>query len=266
MKRLKLIRNIDSLDGEVQFNTEPGRIEGLLVLAEGTNASGQTGAASDVGRFIIERNGDQTHNRTFDVFQNIGDIRAGTNLATSTSASTFRMSCFIPFFEVGFPNALNITGPSELNVRFQPAAGQSTTFDSLNVKVYAQIVDHGEAYQYYMLGNDLNLSGATQKVEPLNRQNISSLYLSDPDTELNKVQLEASEQIAVSNIDFNALQAYTIYNNRIEDASFTLAQIMVATPGVPGSSINRNAQITVDVGGTCDIPITVCAMKWSKAA
>lgn len=261
----KLVRNVDALDGEQQFNTEPGRIDGIMIVAEGTNNAGQVGTARDVGKVIVSRNDEQTHNRDFEQFADIGDIRSGTNIFSSTDGSTFQASAFIPFFEVGHPNALNIVNDQELNIRFQPS-DDGTVFANLNVKFYVRVRAIGERYQYYMLGNDLSPSASVSgKVENLNRKNITALYLDDDtDDVLTSVQFEQNDRIVLSNVDFLALQADTIYNNRIEDSTFTIAQIQAHTPGVPGSTLNRNSILTYSTSATGTILLTVCAMKWGQ--
>lgn len=261
---LKLIRSINALDGEVQFNAEPGRITGLLVVAEGTNETGITATARDVGSFLVNRNGNQTHNRNMAIFQDIGDIRAGANTNISVEAAGFEQSCFIPFFESGQPNALRIRGENELNIRYQPAVDVGTNFSALNVSIFARIADLPERYTYSMLGNDVSYSAAVQRVEQLSRRNVSTVYLNDVDDELDAIQFEQNDRIVISNISFAALQAQTRYDNRIEDGTFDLAQIMAHTPGRPGSTENRDSILTLTVGAAASIEITVCSLDWGN--
>lgn len=261
---LKLIRSINALDGEVQFNSEPGRISGLLVVAQGTNATATPATSRDVGSFLINRNGAQTHNRNMQIFQDIGDIRAGTNKNISVASGAFLQSCFIPFFESGHPNALRIVGENELNIRYQPASDVGTNFSVLDVSIFARIADLPERYTYSMLGNDVSYSAAVQRVEQLARRNISALYLNDQSSELDRVQFEQNDRVVVSNISFEALQAQTVYDNRIEDGTFDLAQIMAHTPGRPGSTENRDSVLTLTTGAAANIEITVCSLDWGN--
>lgn len=260
------LRKIDSTDGlsEDQFNAQPGRHKGIVVVATGTNNSGQTGGFADIGRFVISRKGDPLINRGAKKFADINDIREGKALLDSTDGGVFEAVFEIPFFEKGHPNALNITDERELNIRFIPG-DDGTVFDSLEVEVQSLLASIEERYQYRINGEDVTESSQTSgKPARLNTPNVSSLYIEDVDDIINDLQFESNDRVVVSNNSILALQGYTVLNNRIEDATFDVVEIENHTPGVPGSTLNGNNIIRYSTSGAGDFDVTVCAMDWNN--
>jgi hypothetical protein len=259
----KLIRNVSALQGEVQFNAQASRIAALLIVAEGTNNTGETGDATDVGRFLINRFDNQTHNRKFETFQKINDIRGGTSLTESTKAGDFKHSCIIPFFEKGFFQALNITDENELNIRIQPSNSVPTVFESLNIKVYALNANVGERYDYYMVGNDQSYASSVSAVpESFARENITNIFIENPDSIIEYLQLEQNGETLISNIDYDALKAITAYQNLLEDGTnINVVELKTFTEGVRSTVYNTGTVLTVSTAGAGKLLSTVCAMQ-----
>jgi len=262
MADLVKFKSIDGLS-ESQFNAQPGRINAILVLAEGTNKAGQVGTDENVGRIEITRNGQPIVNRSFNHFVDMNDIRAGKSLYDSTDGAAFLASAFIPFFEKGHPNALNITGEDELNVRFIPA-DDGTVFADLDITFEQQMVSLSERYLYKILGNDINPAAALNADGfNLNQNNVSALYLEDIDDVITNLSFESNERNVVTTNGYDALRAYTNYNNRIENDTFDIVEIENHTPGVPGSTVNRNNRLIFTTSGAGSIDVTVCSMHWN---
>lgn len=261
MSDLNKFKTIDGLKEE-QFNAQPGRINGIWLIAKGTNNAGQVGTVKDIGRVEIVRHGKPRVNRNFNHFVDINDIRNGTNIFSSTDGGVFLASCFIPFFEKGHPNVFNIQDSEELNVRFIPA-DDGTVFANLEIKFEQQMVSLDERYDYSILGNDLNPSAALDADNfVLNTRNVSALYLEDVDDVVDSLAFESNGRNVITNNDWDALQAYTNLNNRIEDPSFSIVEIENHTPGVPGSTLNRNNKLLLTTTGAGAIDVSVCSMDW----
>jgi hypothetical protein len=265
---LRLQKTINALNGSEQFFVSPGPVKGLMVVAEGTNDTGQTGTNADVGSIIVQRNGRQTHNLNFQRFAEIGDIRSGTNLFSSTEAGAFLASCYIPFSEIGFTNIFDLVSDDELNVQFQPASSVSTVFTALTVKVYAQYAPGiVEGYTYQMVSNDKVYSAdVTDDLTNLSPTNVTALYIKDADGVLSTVQVDQDGNSILGNIDFDAVKAATLYNNQLEDGSFAVAQVLCMTPGVLGTVPSRNTQLrlsTSGISGSSTVNVAVCSMQTS---
>jgi hypothetical protein len=257
---LKKINAVDGLS-EAQFNAEPGRHIGLLLLATGTNNSGKTGKKTDVGRFIVTRNGRPLINRGFKKFTDIDDLRKGTNIFESKEGDTFHASAFIPFAAKGLANALNIRDEQELNIRFLPN-DDGTVFDNLTIQVQSQLAQVPEHYEYIIQGNDLVYSSAVSaKPARLNTPNVSELFIEDIDDVMDSIQFESNESVIVSDNSKLALQALTNYNNRIEDPSYDVIEIENLTPGIPGSAVNETNILRVSTSGAGSVDVTVASLN-----
>lgn len=254
------VLDVNALNGADQAFVQQGQYDGYLVTFTGTNAAGQTGALSDLGSISIKRNNNETHNRPISVFADIGNIRAGTNIFSSTVASTFQASVFIPLFEEGLPNGMNIVGEREVSFRYLPASNVATVFDGLQVKIEARTTFVPEFYVYYMLGNDLNYSGAVSNYQELiPGENITTIYIDDSASSiLTELQAKQDKILVIGQTTALSLRALTIYNNRIEDNTFTVIQLMLFTPGIGGSAISTKTNLGITTSGGGTIGVTVC--------
>jgi archaellum component FlaF (FlaF/FlaG flagellin family) len=245
-----------------QENMQPGRISGVVLYFNGKNATGVTSTIDDLGTAIIKRNGRTLINRPMGVFASMGNIRAGSNLFSSTEASDFVASVFIPFYALSFEQALEITDPSELNFEWNPDASISSNFDNLQVSVYAQKSFRQEYYEYYILGNDESESAAvTSRPYQMNRRNITELYLRDPDDVITSITLRQNGDQVYSNQPWDVLVAGTLYDNLLEVNNFSMVQLETYTKGQPLSTQNRDTiiELTTSGGGTAEI--TVCSIE-----
>jgi hypothetical protein len=251
----------DALKG-FQENIQPGRISGVMLIFEGTNDTGQTGDLSDLGTAIIKRKGRTLINRPMDVFGEMGNIRAGNNLFSSTEASDFLASVFIPFYALSFEQALNITGDSELNFEWVPAGSSGTVFTTMQVTAYAQRSFRQEFYEYTILGQDQTENGAvTNRTYQLNTQNITEIYLTDPDNIVSSLELRQDGEQRFSIQSWDAYLAGTIYDNSLEVQNFDMIQLETYTKGQPLSAVNNDSVIGLTTTGGGTVPITVCAIR-----
>lgn len=253
---------------EASDYASPGLIDGILVTYVGVNAAGQTGTLDDLGTFQIERNGDSTHNKKATSFARIGDIRAGSNVFNSVTAGVFEASIFIPFFELGLPNALLIREGTELDLQYQPATNVATVFSSLTVTAYSRQAWIPERYTYKMLGNNVTYNAAVDKPEVLSGENVTNVYFYATTGAATKLQLKQGTETVIGNIEELALRAATIYNNNIEDPTFETLQLRAYTPGAWQSAYAPVSTLNIETAAAAAFDITVCRVMpgagWPK--
>lgn len=265
-------KRIDSFDAlsNNQENAQPGRVHGVVLQFNGTNASATTNGFGDLGSIIIRRNDDQIWNVDMGVLANFIDIRFGANFLSSVSAGDFVAQTFVPFFESGledepFNNALLIQDESELNLEWIPDPNASSNFDSLDVDLFAELAAYPEKYVYRGLRNNQNENGAVNsKPYQMNRDNISGLFITDPDSVIDLLQLEQNNRTVLSPSPFDMLQGVTIRNNRIEASTFPMVELQTYSKGNPPTTVNQNTVLAVTTTGAGDIPIFHTSLDWHE--
>lgn len=266
----KLTRQINALNGD-QFNFQPGRIHAVPIKFAGMNAATQTGTLADLGSVVITRDGRQIWNAKISTLALMNDIRFGSNLFSSTEAGAFLATVYIPFFESDFfdrdyNNALAITGDSELNIEWVPASGIGTVFSSLTASIYSELAAYGEKYEYRGLRDDQNEDGAVAgKPYQINKDNVTALYLQDPDDVIDLVQLEQRGRSVYSPQDWDILLAGTLLTNKLEVTTFDMIELQCYTPNNLGSAVNRNTVLSLTTSGAGDIPILTTSIHvWNQ--
>lgn len=241
---------------------QPGRPTGLFIYFSGTNDTGKTGALSSLGTLIVKRNGRTIVNRRVESLARIADIRFGSNLFSSTEAQTFTATVPIPFFEEGLPQSLNIQGDSELVVSYEPGSGTIADFASLNATVYTmegyQTVP--EYYEYQILGDDQSISGAVDKPYQLNDDNISAVYLEDPDSAVSNVGFKNNNGQVQSSQPWNVLEGMTLLLNRLETSTFDMVELQLFSEAEPFSYFNRKNIIEIETSQAGTVKITKCIL------
>lgn len=259
---LKKFETVNDITSEEEFTANPGKTAGIFLIVTATNDSGQTATNEDIGRIEIERKGNPIVNRSFNHFQDMNDIRGGTPIFNSSQAGAVEATCFIPFFEKGHPNALHIMDSEELVIRFIPA-DDGTVFASGKIEFQQGLSALPERYVMKIAGKDFNESAAVSAEEyNLNQRNVSSLYVEDVDDIIDRFAYESNDRNVVTPNTYLALRAQTLLNNQIEDDTFDIVEIENHTPGVPGSTVNKNNKYVVDTSGAGTFDVTYCSLVW----
>lgn len=246
-------------------------MHGLLGTFEGTAAAGQTGALEDLGSFVVKRGQRQIGNaRVADVVL-MNDIRFGSNIFSSVEAGAFEASFFIPFYEsdrddVDFQNALAITGDSELNFEWVPGGAINTVFDSISLKLYSELAAYDERYEYNILRDDQIESGSVSgKPYQINKDNVSALYLQDPDDVVDLIQLEQNGRSVFSPQPWLTLLAGTLRDNRLETDTFSMVMLECYTAGNFPSVVNRDSVLSVTTSGAGTLRVLTTNLKiWDQ--
>lgn len=261
----RLQRQFNALASE-QFNIQPStkkNFQAIIVLATGTNQSGQTGTPSDVGRIRTTRNQSPVHNVDYNTLADVGDINFGSNILSSTTGGAFTASFYVPNHSPSFESALQILGDTEFNVEHVPG-DDGTVFASLSIKAYAVYSDFPELYTYRMLTMNQSEDGAiSEKGYNIPRNNVESIFLKDVDDVITLVSLVQDGETVLSPQPYELLEVATLYENRLEASSVNRVKIETHSPGVAQSTINRGTEIALTTSATGDFEILYCSMDWN---
>lgn len=251
--------------GNQDAYAKPGNILGVYLVVSGTNEAGQVGTAADIGRFLVTRGEDQRHNADFNDFKRIMDTRSGKGILESTDGGAFIASTFIPFFEEGFPNTINVTGKRELLIQYQPNTSQIETVfvgDELTVQVVARYAQYPERYPYRINSKILKYNGATKAdTEQLPGRNLTALFIDDSDDILDLFQMDNNKGSVQGPVSYDVLRAQTLQENQIEDETFDFPKITTYTPGAFGTTRNSGNNVTVSTSGAGDIRLILCSIS-----
>lgn len=236
----------------------------LMLHFSGTNATGETADASNLGSIQVERDGKPIHNVAVETLINMLDIQRGSNYLSSTEASTFEASAIVPFFIEDFESSLHIIDEKELNFTYVPASDVGDIFDALNVAVYAQYEQYRELYTPRILRDNQALVGEeSDKNFPLNKNNIVDIFLEDVDEVITAVSLQQTGKTVLSTQPFILLKIDTLANNQLEVSDFDLVRVQTHTPGVPKSTINRDSNLSFSSSGSGAVNITTVSLIWN---
>lgn len=250
----RLTRQVNALNGD-QFNFQPGRVHGVLLVFEGTNIGGQVGDLDDLGSVNINRDSRQIVNTRIADLGLFNDIRFGSNIFSSADGAAFQASVFIPFFEsdrddIPFQNALAIVDDSELNFEYVPGSGVASVFSSLNVSVYSELAAYEEIYEYRILRDDQVESAAVSgKPYQLNKNNVSGIYVQDVNDVVDLIQLEQSGRSVYSPQSWLALLAGTLRDSKLETTTFSMVALETYSAGNRASAANRDSVLTITTSG-----------------
>lgn len=252
----------NAFDGIDDTYSKPGQILGVYALVTGTNAVGQVGTAADVGRFLHTRDDDQFQNTDFGEYQKIMNTRSGISVLNSVDGGAFEAVCFMPYFEEGFANCLNITNKNELNIGYQPAGSVQTVFTALNVELWIRTAAYAETYTY-RIGLKNAIYPAAEKSDPvqLGQEDLTTVYIDDQDNVLDLFQLEVDNRTIQGSASELLLRAITLQENQVEDTSFDFIKIPVFTPGKIGTTQNRSGLATISVTGAGTVRLILCSMS-----
>lgn len=253
----RVLQAQENAQNSFQENIQPGRIGSLLLYFSGTNNSGQTGDFDDLGTVVMKRNGETIVNRPVNILADKGNILAGSNLFDSTTAGAFIATVKIPLYVESFEQALQITGPSELNFEYIPNSAQATVFADLTLSVYSELSFLDEEYDYFLLGDDQTPAAAvTARPYQLNARNIAAVYLTDAGSVLTSVGLRQNGEQVFSDQPKNVLEAGTLYENRLEQTTIDMIELQCYTQKQPASLLNENSILELSTSGSGTITVT----------
>lgn len=239
-------------------NAQPGRPVGIYLYFDGTNDTGNTADLSHLGTLTVKRGGRTIVNRSIESLANYADIRFGSNYFSSTVAATFQATVFVPMYEEGLLQSLNIQGDSELVIGYEPKEAGLAQFTALNCTVYTSegYMTEPERYEFYILGEDQAITGAVTKPYQLNNDNISAVYLEDPSGVVANVGYKNNNGQIFSSQPWNVLLGSTLIENRLEVDDFDMIELQMFSKGEATSYTNKRNSIEIETSGAGTVNIT----------
>lgn len=255
------MKRVEQLDKDAtkafQENITPGRIGSLKFYFTGTNAVGQVGDFKDLGNVKIKRNQETRIERPIHVFADKQNILGGSNKFSSTDGGAFIAVVKVPLYVDSFEQAWQVVKDNEMNLAYTPSGNEGTVFTDLSVKVYAELSFLDEEYDYFLLGDDQTPSSSvSNRNYPLNIENLTTLFLGDPDLVLSSAGIRSDGEEAYTESPKDVLEGDTLENNQLEQTSIDLLAIKMYTKKQPGSVLNENNVLKYSTSGAGTIEIS----------
>lgn len=265
-QKTNFIKSDSAKGARYSFTVEAGNYAGLLLVVEGTTASGQTLAAADFGPVRVLRSGREIVNASMDFLHSLTDIKGGyPPKLTGQAAQAERFGMIVPFYASGFPNVLQIEQSTELVVELDFPSVLNTRFgaNAATFQLYGlQVDDVAETYEPNIVPNDQVGAGAGTVKSTLNRPNVLAVYLKDGSSVIDRVQLQVDGRNVIDNLSDAILRDLTNIWNQIETSGQNWAEMLVAENSRPETTISRSAELTTEFTGSGTVNVYVVSANW----
>ena len=241
---------------EVDSLSTGKRLLGLAYLLEGTTASGETLAPSDLGRFVLDLYGDQRYNVPIGFYNAWPRIHAGSVAKTLPTNGATSLGGFVPMWVPGAGvQTVPIRQQNDFDGEFQlDNSVLSTRFGSNDVSftvapVYADRVPSRYVPQYKKA--TLQFNSATSLDEDFTQGNYPSIWIREAADNANAdiidrfdITVDQQEQTQKLGLALSDVVATVLAEIETPNEPWKFQDLTDATPDQGGY---RNAQVTVDV-------------------
>jgi len=232
------------------------RLLGLAYLLEGTTATGETLAPSDVGRFILDLYGDQRYNVPVGFYNAWPRIHAGSVAKDLPTAGATSLGGFVPMWTPGGGvQTVPIRQQKDFDAEFQlDNSVLSTRFGSNDASftvapVYADRIPSLYVPEYKKA--TLQFNSATSLDEDFTQGNYPAIWIREAADNANAdiidrfdITVDQQEQTGKLGLALSDVVATVLAEIETPNEDWKFQDLTDATPAQGGY---RNAQVTVDV-------------------
>ncbi len=225
-----------------------GLYRGLFVRFSGTNNTGYTLSAADIGNFKLTLNGEQIMFISSDFLADLNNQWFGYQEASSTSGGSFAFSFIVPFYRPGFPSGLHVKPDDELYLALQVGGNVSSYVANWKIEVDTLPTNEPEKYILRILQANETVGGAVTYKKRIPNENVFELFLKG--SNVSKVQIERDGELVYSS-SYNNLIAESSLRNRVESSTVNYADLVL------GDQVSDMLSDQVDVEFTTTASDTV---------
>lgn len=242
---LRLIKSENISNGNFLRTIQAGKYRRLVFHISGTNASGQTFAASDVN-FTLERDGQKVQMNLGDL-QNIDNYNNGFPTNTSTAGGTLNLFAACDFFLPSDAN--NIFNVGIDDTRIQVQWNNASKVSTGQVTLYGETGQGTENYviKYKNFSGALPGTDLAEQTISLTDRNITGIYLRTG-SEISKLLVKRDDKEEV-NATGTALVAYTSYVGKAE-AAVSFVYVDLVGSRTPADIVSSKIDINLTQAGT----------------
>lgn len=244
---MQIFRTADFTSGSsLMVRVPSGQWSGFLIRLDGTNDTGDTAAAL-FGRLRLNRNGQELLNMDVDVLQFMNDVDHGFIESTSTEASTYKQSCYIPasvfpYFED--KNVFHVSDDDNLIIEVTYASGVQTDLASCSIAIGGNYQLGVEKYTAIRLQETPNLPTGTTPEVFRGTNNFIALYFTS--TYVTRLLLEVDNGVYM-NGDQEELQAISNLLARKEAAYTSICKLDVTQGRTETEALSDELKVTFTV-------------------
>lgn len=224
--QLKFLDSTDSVNSFRVNIQDQLTLAGLLLQLKGTNDTGQTVEADDVGRMKVAIRGTDVIDIDASFLYKINDLVLGTSRQDSNTAGAFTLHYLIPFrFADNNVFFVNADDQMEFSINFK--AGYDTAVASHTASLFGVVETGVQMYTPYIRQLSENLAASQEKNIGVNFENIDSIWVTDL---VSNVHTFASSNMSKFGVEIGGVSSEATVNELIDFTSLLASHESATQP------------------------------------
>jgi hypothetical protein len=257
-----------SPSGRIEVDLPPEPLAGILVTIDGVTASGEDLNADRVGRFRIKRGGEQLQGEDAGFYYDLANINRGYPTDRGGTGEQSHLAVPIPFGLDGLPNVLDVFSNEEADLILDFTQGDLGTVFGTNSATYqvtglvAPTVP--ERYELRVQESNIQSTGAGRQPGEFSARNVAEIYLNDPDSVVEEVQIDIDDAVVQDTISDKVLQDLTNLFNEVETAGLDTRQVVSPDRMSIGNTLNDRVSYDVKFSGQGSAKFTLLQTRFNN--
>jgi len=248
-----------------------GPYSSLLLVVDGDADTGQDLTPDDIaseGDIRVKRFGEQIHGANSEFYYDLSDLRNGHPTNIGGSGDPSRVAIQIPFFLTNIPNVMDVTAKNEADLEIDFNSGLDTVFgaNSATYEVYGLMMP-GQAELYTLKVTEYNeqVSSSTRINDAFSARNVGEIFLRDPSSVVDALQIKIDNDVVVDNLDDAVLQDVTNLSDKVETSGMTLRHVHQPSTKDLRETLNENVEYSVQFSGGGTAEFTLLSTRFNEA-
>lgn len=254
--------------GRVEIDLPPEPLAAILLTIDGTTATGESLEPERVGRLRIQRFGEQLQGEDAQFYHDLANIRSGHPTNQGGTGSDSHLAIPIPFALKGIPNVLDVQSNEEADLVLDFTQGDLGTVFGTNAATFdvTGLVAKTVAERYVLRVQESNIqsTGAGRQPGEFSSKNLAALYMRDPSSVVEEIQLDIDGDVAQDTLSAQKIQDLTNLFNRIETSGLTLAQVHEPDEMKLKNTLNSRASYDVKFSGAGTAKFTLLSTRFNN--
>jgi len=262
------IKQGDPINSRPEIDLPPEPLAGLLLVVSGTTATGEDLTPSRLGRARVKRFGEQIQGEDLAFYHDLANINRGYPTNEGGTASASRIAVPIPFALDGIPNVLDVQSNEEADLVLDFTQGDLGTAFGSNAATYELVglvaPTVRERYVLRVQESNLQATGAGRQPGEFSAKNVASIYLRDPDSVVDEVQIDIDGDVAQDTLSDEIIQDLTNLYNEIETSGLSLRQVHKPDVMSLARTLNTRSSYDVKFSGAGTAAFTLLSTRFNN--
>lgn len=252
----------------IEIDLPPEPLAALLVTIDGKTASSQDLSPSRVGRLRVQRFGEQIQGEDAEFYHDLANIKSGHPTNSGGTNEQSHLAIPVPFGLKGIPNVLDVQSNEEADLILDLSQGDLGTAFGSNSATYSVIglvaKTVPERYVLRVQESNLQSNGSGRQPGEFNAKNVASVYMRDPDSVVDEIQLDLDGDVAQDTLSSQKLQDLTNLYNRIETSGLDLVQVHEPDQMNIQNTLNSRVSYDVKFSGAGTAEFTLMSTRFNN--